>query len=71
MPPIYFLRQGDEDQRPLAAVLDKLAEFECRVRTIRGDATGDLADVPDQAVVLTYLRDETMTDVVTLVHRVP
>jgi uncharacterized hydrophobic protein (TIGR00271 family) len=66
MATVYFLREGDEDERALAAVLGKLSGFECRVRVVQGDAAAILADVPPEAVVLTYLRDQTMTDVVAL-----
>jgi uncharacterized hydrophobic protein (TIGR00271 family) len=66
MPTIYLLREGSEDEGPLRSVVDKLANHELQIRIIQADAAADLADVPEEAVVLTYLRDDVMADVVSL-----
>lgn len=66
MPPIYLLREGDADPRSLAMIQEKLAGFSCQERVGDGPVDRVMADVPEGAVVLTYLRDTTMTEVVAM-----
>ncbi|MCL4202770.1 MAG: TIGR00341 family protein [Pirellulaceae bacterium] len=66
MPTIHLIRDGSEDEGPLRPVLDKLSGNDCQIWAVSEDVAADLAGLPEEAVVLTYLRDDWMADVVSL-----